>query len=384
MTLSEANGEAEESSGTGCDTRGYYADGAYTAIPAVNSRSEDTEVNNEAKADVGSAQDAYRKSILLRYRLLRANLHMPPPAEALNALDEDHSFAFCGPARTQYPLWLYRIRETDPLPAQLAAMDRATVLKLIGLITTGLMKRFTNIEHRISKWIWALLGRLEELGCLTNDAVSVVRDLGKRAAWVLRGAQDAEERHYDGNHADEELEADRESPCDETAGGEDVEVGAGAASGNIVVTNTTDYGSPERIGDAYPSTSDGALSCVQQRPLAEQDAERENKEEEDESTVVGEAKELAPPPAIVTSLDQPDSGNEHSEEGEISSSPFSEPYQKMAKDDAGENNGDVAEEGKEDEEFLSTETLATLDMILTIVGEMYGQRDLLTWRENWT
>lgn len=83
--------------------------------------------------------------------------------------------------------WRYTIRETDPLPAQINSMDTATVMRLFPLLAgylevSGMSNK--NISERLCTWIWALLGRLDDVGLLQTTMVGQLRDLAKTAIWV--------------------------------------------------------------------------------------------------------------------------------------------------------------------------------------------------------
>ena len=65
-------------------------------------------------------------------------------------------------------------------------MDQSIILRLLRLVKRTLY-RSTNLTPAKSAWIFSLLAKLGDVGTLDNDAVSVVRELGKKAVWVLCG-----------------------------------------------------------------------------------------------------------------------------------------------------------------------------------------------------
>ncbi|KAI9817703.1 MAG: hypothetical protein M1832_004597 [Thelocarpon impressellum] len=267
------------------DGRGYYADGTYVAVADAVPSSATAE-----SARTREPQAVFHESLLLRYRLLRANLRIPPSAPSLAALDATHPTHLPANSKAGFTRFRYLLRTTDPLPAQVAAMDQATVLKLLKMLTAGFLKRRRDVEARTSRWLWALLGRLEEAGCLGGDEVSAVRELGKRAVWLVVGLrEDATAEAIAAvaveDEGEEDAEPDEVSPQDLEEGEVDIEAAKTRLLGRL-------------SADAPPASQ---------------------------------------------------------EEGEVD----------------------------EAQTFPSDATRATLDMVITIVGEAYGQRDLLEFREVW-
>lgn len=337
------------------DVKGYYSDGAYTAVPVADQDSTGTKAEQQVPDD-DDPQEFYRKNLFLRFRLLRANLRMPPPSTVIAALDEQHPTSFSDQQGPYFSAWRRLLVRTDPVPAQVAVMDQAVVLRLIRL-STGWLKRDRNIEPPLSRWIWALLARVEDVGCLGNDEVSVVRELGKRAVSVamdMNQGWTGQEGHQDWSDVDEDAVAHgpEEEPvaeCEESNGLEvnqaksDMEGPSSEMDDRIPPEDQE----PEMIeAGRIPTDADGVTSGDGPEVLDKEDGE----------VVLEEAKQRA-----VAQL---------SSDGVSASGALEE--------------GEEAEEEEEGEEpFPCANTTATLDMIVSIVGEMFGQRDLLEFRERW-
>ncbi|KAI9845352.1 MAG: hypothetical protein M1830_007547, partial [Pleopsidium flavum] len=191
------------------DSRGYYADGAYTAAPPLGPSIPTT---TTAEDEVQDPQDAYYTSLRLRFSLLRATLRCTPPASAIAALDDDHPISLPSGSSVAFATWRYLLKTTDPLPAQLASLDQGSVLRLVRIVTGGL-KRGRKIDKRMGAWVWGLLGKVREVGECGSEEVGVLRELGKRAVWVLKAWRQAEERggKDDGDVGEEEGEGEYEA-----------------------------------------------------------------------------------------------------------------------------------------------------------------------------
>ena len=134
------------------DYRGYYHDGAYTAVPdaqlsptcdADDSDDDGKGLPSEEETRREQARQAFSDAIASRFEALRAVVRTEPPDEALLALDDDtHGFevGHFGSGergRKAHAVWRKRLRDTDPNPVQIAAMDRSGALRLLRVLLTG-------------------------------------------------------------------------------------------------------------------------------------------------------------------------------------------------------------------------------------------------------
>ncbi|KFY28854.1 hypothetical protein V493_02732 [Pseudogymnoascus sp. VKM F-4281 (FW-2241)] len=161
------------------DSRGFYSDGAYTAAP---------DPHPDTPADIPPARHLltkYFEKILERFKHLREQLGKTPPDHVVEQLDQNHD-SYMSASAPDYRKWRWRVMNTEPMNAQLARMDRATLLKLLRLLTNDklAMGGSTIPTERLSRWIWGVLARLPDSGELNSEEIGLVRDLGKRAVWL--------------------------------------------------------------------------------------------------------------------------------------------------------------------------------------------------------
>ncbi|KAI9840994.1 MAG: hypothetical protein M1837_001069 [Sclerophora amabilis] len=392
--------------GDGDADGGYYFDGAYTAAPDPETSGRVSGGRGRGREDEdGEPQDIYHTALLLRYRLLRANLRCWPPPEALAALDVDHPSYI--PGNPKVTLWRWRrlLRTTDPLPAQVARMAPDTVFSLLKVLTTGFLRRNANISARTGRWLWALLGRVEDVGCLVSGDVGVVRELGKKAVWVAVGARMKAAAEEESEELELELEPDDDEDVqvvEEDANDEPpIESNSNGAAGTETLHTTSS-------GNEITDGNNAADSPLQDPIEAEEGEVLSNASDPDSGSV------HHPPPQDQSSMEDIEAIKTRLLAQLQSSSDAKDPsHQNLpptppdshtiraqdidhqtARDqddkdvDVGDPNhshGDegIKEEGEEHQPFPSQSTLATLNMIITIVGECYGQRDLLEFRELW-
>ncbi|KAJ8058848.1 hypothetical protein OCU04_011831 [Sclerotinia nivalis] len=357
-----ASGEYDRSiyeSGVG-DFRGYYEDGAYFAAAEVEDGIEDEQDEGQ------DPQLAYFNSIIRRFEILREQMQRTPPPNLVKDLGADHP-TYLNVLNTKLcRWWRWKLKTVDPLPTQIASMDKDTVLRLLRLLTSGtLLQNGSDINMKVSRWAWALLARLPVRGELSSDEVGVVRELGKKAVVLgvglkagsgLKEELDEVEKIFDADNGVENEDNERAiSPGDESVieGVEDhLQMEQPLKEGRNGAMQTSD------------STENSTLSIATEKSTTQQEEAWGSALDSHELEAI-KARLLASltsipsiVEAITTSDPQPPKGEESIP------STIETPTPKSV-------------------QTANWNTRATIDMIITIAGEMYGQRDLLEFREVW-
>ncbi|KAG7047006.1 V-SNARE protein [Colletotrichum scovillei] len=398
------------------DFRGYYADGAYTARPdnwgKPHTTGHDDEVeegewpgnegiyddqddeSSDAGADSESAiREAYFAAILTRFKRLRKLLHATPPASAVAALHpgSPHDFrvgAFA-PKSATYTTWSNRLRDADPLPAQLASMDKEGVLRVLRVLLGGgaFLRRGSEMKERTSRWLWALLARLPERGEMNHVEVGWVRDLGRRAVLMmqsladmaaLRDALEGEGMDLGVNDAVDESSDDEEALGEMEVAERDGE-GSGETSGAETPGQRVGVQLREDVAIPKDSVSNGE---VEDGEIDDDQKSEPMDVSEDGEIDEGEVVEEEPAPvetleeARARLLAQVDTAA--AVEDAPSEAPSEEPIVEEAVQD-GEDDSEASDQLR-----ARMNMRATLNMILTVAGEFYGQRDLLEFRDPFT
>ena len=312
---------AEENDVDGNDG-GYYADGAYTAAPMYSGpvSSSDTVAPD--------AQDIYYDSLSARFNLLRATLKCTPPLPVIEALDESHPISLPSVSRKAKQHWRGILRTTEPHPVQLACMDSESALEVIkllkGMMTQTLWSHEEDGIRRFGAWVWAVLGRCPDRTELGSEEIAELRALGKSAVGLLNKMRDRGKKGQ-GDYQTEVVESEDESPRGE------MDDGTASASADGRNLQSVD---PSKNGDSSDEQVAAELEEARQR--------------------------------LQWALDSSDV---------------------VAKGHAdGTENGEIEEgetEMHDPEREVNKQIRTVLDMIITIVGEAYGQRDLLEFRDVW-
>ncbi|KAB5560213.1 hypothetical protein GE09DRAFT_1116184 [Coniochaeta sp. 2T2.1] len=423
------------SNGVG-DSRGYYYDGAYTAAPddllSLSDEEEEDDLLLPSAADAqpvdpaAALAESYFSSLTTRFVTLRSRLHQSPPQGAIDALPQDHEFevASFAPINPTFRMWTHRIRYTDPLPAQVAAMDKVSVLRLLRVILGGkFFRRGCELRRRTSRWIWALLARLPDRGELDSDEIGVVRELGKRAVAVsikrehvaalcdVLGREEVVAFGLAGVLF--EIEGRKGKGDGQDEGEEEVVLEGGEVKNEDEIPLSPDpedgeqvpaagKNPPNGVAEAEPDLEDGELPDEAQTTSTRLNGATAVVE----ATVDLEDGELSegvaptPDPQPVTTqahgVDDEDVDMELDdlEEGEVSQEP-SDPakdaaiaamkarlLQDLDKVETWEDRPPSPPAAKKTDDTTEVENMrATVNMILTVAGEFYGQRDLLAFRD---
>ena len=351
------------------DHRGWYEDGAYCAAPQENSQTSSDAVAVDEEDKVGKdPQLAYFDSILARYEALREQLQQTPPPEAVKKLDKDHP-TYLGRLNTEVARWWrWKMRIVDPVPAQIASMDKGTVLRLLGLLTTGtLLKRGAEVQVGVSRWAWGLLARLPDRGQLSSEEIGAVRELGKKAVLVGMGLRE-EQRWEEGMdeveaafeedyEADTAVVNDEEIDLDMDNGFDDSELDANTSRSEMI-NNISNEG--QKIGPQWPKEGGSGFEekNADEHKLDMSDGKNAGNEDDGELP----SEDLAAAKARILQALKNAKAEEIIQEAEV----FDEEVALAARKTAAKWN-----------------TKATVDMIITVAGEVYGQRDLLEFRQAW-
>ena len=364
--------------------QGYYADGAYIALPSFPSRSRTAPAKGGRGADdITDPQEVYYASLLHRFLLLSSSLHSSPPpqrspdpstlatAETLNT----------APSKKK---WRTTLLYTPPTTALMVLLSQETVIGGIAALEKLLSWRM--LERRgavVGAWAWSLLARCREVGMMGSEEVGVVRELGKTARGMVRGLRAGiggpreEDLFGDGSEGsgsdggfEMEMDGRREDDGLESMPSDASYTGFRDREGN------TSSPEPSTVGIIGPGQSTDPTTDAQQ--VLDGEAMREAKLR---LLATLHASEPPPPSNIAPQMDQRADYTNPPHQLPIQPGSSAQPSSTSSQPPGAQPLSTEATNGTQVP--ITTRITATLDMIVTIVGEVYGQKDLLEGRMVW-
>ena len=305
---------------------GYYSDGAYTAFPLPSKPSAVRQAMDNTDQD---PQDAYYASLCTRFTELQATMHSAPLTSEV-----DNTAVLL--KLEKRAIWRGKILKTQPKMLTLSQLPHELVIYGLEILTELLTKRIMRDENQarnVGVWAWGLLGRCRRIGEMGSEEVAVLRDLGKQGVWLIRRLVAGEVAEEDSDGNDPRLNSKIEEEDDLARSVEGREENEGGAIG---------------ISNGAPASADlveESVRVAQQRLLSSLEAE-------------------AP---VVSPVVQEDIYSKQDNE-------LRTQYNLYGANTKSKGSSGVTSQAN---------ILATLDMLVTVIGELYGQRDLLEGRLLW-
>lgn len=214
------------------------------------------------------------------------------------------------------------------------------------VLSTANLQRHKNI----GLWAWGLLARCREVGEMGSEEVGVLRDLGKKAIAVVRGVSAGlyEDHSENGENEDSDEDRGEEEPGCQANAKADADADAHVSE------------SPFPLNDSAVTSLDDSPHFVEaEKQLLLKSLTVGSPDE----VKISETRSLGSQPAHAVESER-DSGLDEAQKIAASEPP-------------------ICNSGKQEDDEKSVKMHATLDMIITIVGELYGQKDLLPGRLLW-
>ncbi|KAL8748322.1 MAG: hypothetical protein Q9184_007395 [Pyrenodesmia sp. 2 TL-2023] len=334
--------------------QGYYHDGAYVATTfALAARN--TYVDAETGID---PQEAYYTSLLTHFHALSFHLRSSSPASPPDA----SAIATASDLNTA-PLkkWRTTLLYTQPTTALLSHLAQEATINGISALERFLDWRMLERGYYLGAWAWGLLARCRGVGMMGSEEVGVLRDLGKKARGMIRGMRaglgllEEAEKRDEGEEGEGVGDGDGDDSRPE---GNDVKDAPVVEDDVVFLENPLDGAGEDDVAVAKHRL----LATLQQDTPSEPPDPLSQPTPKNESPGPPHTKDAGPAPAPAASASTPPTG-------EVSSDPVVV--------------APTAIPGENEEIPLTNRISATLDMIVTIVGEEYGQRDLLHGRMIW-
>ncbi|KAJ5608868.1 hypothetical protein N7528_009435 [Penicillium herquei] len=281
-----------------------------------------TQQNTVASPDTyPEAQAAYNNLLRHRFLLLRSTLKCSPPATAIAALDDAHPISLPRKVDAARKEWRRLVMSVDPQMVQLACMDMDSVLGVMQIMARMMSDVLRSEDPE----------KIRRIGAWAWGLLGKCREIGELSTEEVGDIRDI------GKRAVKILQKIREADTSPKVDNEEQ-------------PDSSDNGEYEQSEDVAP------------------EMEREGEED-------GNAdQEVQPEPEPEDGGDDADMSDAIDEAAELEKAKARLQAQVQYSSDS---------EAAAEKENVAKQTRALLDMIIMVVGEYFGQRDLLDLREIW-
>lgn len=385
------------------DHRVIYEEGTWIArdpdylVEATSDDSEDLD-----------PQEQYYINLLRRYQIMRKTMDRTAKAPPSSSTKKPNSKRIASTIPKNRHAWLYVLDREYPTPTLVSGMKEEDVLAGLKYCAHSL-DRFESITKQKSCWIWALLAKAPEAGTMDYLKIGCIRDLGHKAGQFGLRLRSANEKPVAKSAEDDGEDVEMRAPEEE---GE-------VEEGEVNEEDVAEEGKTVEDEEAYepPESTTPALVEAQANGDAHQDAPADSEAEmsissEEEGEEREDTKVVSNKPAVNTSTNatQEKSANDGPASLEDArarllaqlgdrliqtptSTARTNPRQHFTSRAAAELHRDSggsepslsgpAKDVVTEIDIPDLNTRVTIDMVLTVVSECYGQRDLLRFREVW-
>ncbi|KAF1934328.1 uncharacterized protein M421DRAFT_415356 [Didymella exigua CBS 183.55] len=400
--------------------RTFYRDGAWITVE----EGYDAAYGDDYASHDPDPKDIYYKQLVRRFKTLRHTLSQHGAGKTPQQDADSNRSSYVKPPSNRHE-WLYTIDREYPIQSQIRQLDEVNVRQGLQYCAHA-MDRFETISSQKSCWIWTLLALSGDVGTLDSQKMSHIRDIGTKAGEMSVGlrssfARQTKESRCGPLNTDPACVEQSDEPeaacCD--AGVDDCNSEAGYVQS--CVSEDLHSEAHKKHNEDVSKTQRDLLSCISSSGTSEvliDSKEGTNTDTNDDTLERARARLLAqlgdnlvqagiPAPTPYTGdthphhSARPDPGlDELQHETKIrvipsraeaerqrqlmratNSATASLKEEQLTGTGLSSASHSVGSDNNLDDSDLNTR--ATIDMILTVVAECYGQRDLLRFRKPW-
>ncbi|EUC28136.1 hypothetical protein COCCADRAFT_109955 [Bipolaris zeicola 26-R-13] len=282
--------------------------------------------------------------------------------------------------------WAEAIGRDYPALEEVTQMDESTLYVALHGCALAL-DRSIEVSRQKSCWIWTLLALTGDFGTLDHERIGKIRDLGLAASRLVKRLSDRsleEQCAPEGETRDDEPDDESGNKPSSALVKEDsdsiVNADSGLESGEVMDGNAGDSGAEMAISEDEAESSDaaedGALEKARARLLAQLGDRLV------QPAVPPSDAPVEPPAASnFKLLSRAEAERQRQEMRNNKPQKENVTHASVSTSDAAQTKGAGLQSTPLTESDV--ETRAAIDMILTVVAECYGQRDLLQFRKAW-
>ncbi|KAF1913571.1 hypothetical protein BDU57DRAFT_479894 [Ampelomyces quisqualis] len=360
---------------TKSDQNAIYREGTWIAVDGHRVGTPGSRYSEEN--NLPDPQDRQCQLLLERFHSLRATLAtiVDDPSTLATLSNEDTPNMIHQLRRGQD--WAKLFDKEWPKLEFMAQLDQISIYRALDRCTYNL-ERARSISAKFSCWIWTLLASTEDIGTLNNYQVGRIRDLGQKAVLLatrLRngGFRDQMAAEENGDEGHGSPTADDEHDVAEDMQEESIEEYEESLLGAQEYTPDDDK-EPGELEAPDKPIDDGESSAEMSMSADEEELQHD---EEGTELERARARLLAQLGDRLVQPSQQSIQEQNTAEDAEAASQSGRNTSDEERISSGGGCDDLAGYGAD------LNTRAAIDMILTIVAEYFGQKDLLKYRQQW-
>lgn len=333
-----------------------FQEGTYIAVDEHEVSSTD---DQSSEGNALLPQNRYYQLLLRRFDCLRTSLRA---AAKSNRVITAAAADFFLPRSER--AWTSTIHREAPNSTQVLLLDESAIYSGLQCCARSLEEAM-SVSTVYSCWIWTLLALAGDTGTLSHEKIGRIREIGQKigrlGARLRKDQSTVQQMDKDiSMMQDDVADADSASEAEMSISGDE---GAGQASADVSDLDRARACLLDQLGDRLvtaqvPPTK--TSSVLRRRKALDLVAENEQVSQESDTKRVSTQSDL-----LLAQKEQGRHGEDDEHMLEIGS--------------ASRCPADLAL----GEEEIDMNTRAAIDMVLTVVAEYFGQRDLLIYRQPW-
>jgi hypothetical protein len=385
---------AYDHSCTETSEQAFFHEGTWIALDEHHADSSSDRGEEEAR--VPDPQDRLYELLLKRYQNLRATLttildggeevktqNSLALADLADLLESERNSLYKGKRKSQR-VWPIVIDNEFPTLDFMQRLDDSDMYSALDSCTNKIGQT-SSISPQLSCWMWTLLASVGDVGTLDNWKISRIRDLGQKAGLLGTRLRNGSSQHrlLSEDVSPQEIKSTLSGIESNTTGDmceSVVEKDAGDAQGYNSTHGNDDAAASELPVEPIDVSSN--MTCLQMTPpeLVESKAEMSVFIEKGQAQHGTDASEFEQARArLLAQL------GDRLVQAQLPS-PETSPKLEVLHDGVDYKvSAGTSSESRDDSAELEVDsnTRAAIDMVLTIVAECFGQKDLLEYRQRW-
>ena len=323
----------------------------------------------EDDSDALLPQDRYYQLLLRRFHYLRTTFETARENSSVNMARITSAAADAPFLPRTERAWNDTINRASPHLKHILLLDETAIYNGLQSFATS-FETLTMISTRSSSWIWSLLASVGDVGTMSHEKIGRIRDLGQKAGLMGIRLRDAGDSCSDANGGTRPAEREAVgADSDTSSSGVEMSI-----SGDEEMIHTSAETSDRDRARARLLNQLGDRLIHAHVPPSKRPSKLRQRQAAHHTMDNGESQLAVLSEQGPAHIDP--KSNSAQDEVQRQGQEREQPLKSSS-------NADGGVDGRYAADVTDLNTRVTIDMVLTIVTECFGQKDLLTYRQRW-